>query len=594
MFTNENARTFAIGSLFLGKDQNNRLIGVPTDRHAVTIAGSRSGKGAGLIIPNLLRWPHNALVIDPKGENAENTYKQREKMGQAIYVLDPFESADVPDRIRASFNPLAAIDLKSNRARAIISAIANGLIVVHDPKHLEWTDGARALLSGIIAYVVAEAPPEHRTFASVREILMQPTELPADEDGNLQGLYADAQHMAQDTRVGGLIRTAGVTIMTAIDSEKSMEKDFLGLARRSTEWLDDEAIAACLNNSTFQLADLKSGNASVYLVLPADNDFLKTYGAFLRLFVKSALTAMGVGQSGKRCLFILDEFYSLGKLEEISEAAGRMPSYGVHLWPFLQNLGQLHELYGQSGTETFFANSDAHIFFGNTDPMTLEYVSKMIGNIRPEDVTEPPPTREYIDPRMDVLREVKSIDYEEKMKIHQHKMSVVGSPKIPPEQLRKLVSKPDDGIIAQSMMVFARGGEIYNLFLQPYFEPMPKPGENQPVWMQDWPSDNEFEAVFENYNLGDTAKKHCTKIAVWTLHHFPNSRGAKMGLLGTAGYLAETFHNNLEIPEYSFERWMRGIRTEEEYMKARDEYIQGDAPASPKQDRPAPTIKKKT
>ena len=60
--------------------------------------------------------PHNALVIDPNGENAEETYEQSEKMGQAIHVLDPFGSAKVPDRLRASFNPLTAVDLTSNRA----------------------------------------------------------------------------------------------------------------------------------------------------------------------------------------------------------------------------------------------------------------------------------------------------------------------------------------------------------------------------------------------------------------------------------------------------------------------------------------------
>lgn len=171
--------------------------------------------------------------------------------------------------------------------------------------------------------------------------------------------------MANDGRIGGLIRSAGVTLITAMESEKGMEKDFLGGARRATEWLDDDAIADCLADSTFQMSDLKTGNASLYLVLPSDGTFLKTYGAFLRLFVKTALNAMGKHQKGKRCLFILDEFYSLKKLDELIESVGFLPSYGVHLWPFMQNLTQLYELYGKDGAETFFGNADAHIFFGN-------------------------------------------------------------------------------------------------------------------------------------------------------------------------------------------------------------------------------------
>ena len=483
-FTNDEARSYQTGSLFLGLDENNREIGISTDRHAITIAGSRSGKGAALIIPNLLRWPDNVLVIDPKGENAEQTYARREEMGHAVHVLDPFESADIPDRLRASFNPLASIDLNSNRARATISAVANGLIVVTDPKHMEWVSGARALLAGVIAYVLVDAPHDHHNFAAVRQILMQPSGLPDNGDDESQGLYADAQRMAQDTRMGGLIRAAGVTIMTAVESSRGMEKDFLGLAQRSTSWLDDDAISACLSHSTFQLSDLKTSDASVYLVLPSDGDFLETYGAFLRLFVKTALNAMGVDQKGKRCLFILDEFYSLGKLEEIVDAAGRMPSYGVHLWPFLQNLTQLYERYGREGAETFFGNADAHIFFGNTDGTSLDYVSKRIGNLTPNEVVKKPPIKTAFRPFWDgglleserEARERISTADDNQQRQYQHNMRLAGTPRFPPDQIKALVAKMDEDSVAGSMIVFGKGSNVFNLKLAPYFE-VPKPQE---------------------------------------------------------------------------------------------------------------------
>lgn len=589
MFNNKAAETFETGSLFLGRDEKNRQIGVSTDRHAVTVAGARSGKGAALIIPNLLRWPHNALVIDPKGENAEATFEQREKMGQAIHVLDPFGSANVPDRVRAFFNPLTAVDTTSNRARATISAIANGLVVVHDPKHMEWTSGARSLLAGIIAYVLVDAPPEHHNFATVRQILMQPSGLPDDENGQPQGLYADAQIMAQDTRMGGLIRSAGITLMTAIETDKGMEKDFLGLARRATEWLDDDAISACLSSSTFQLSDLKTGNASVYLVLPADGDFLQTYGAFLRLFVKSALTAMGVGQDGKRCLFILDEFFSLGKLEEISEAAGRMPSYGVHLWPFLQDLGQAHQLYGESGTETFFGNSDAQIFFGNTDPKTLEYASKMIGNLRPEDLASAPPERDFVNPYYADAYAIESFEFERKMRDHQHRMSAVGSPRVPPEKLRELVSKPPNGKVANSMVVFARGGQIYNLQLQPYFETA-EPFDPNKAQGDYWPQEAKIYAVYERYGLPEKSW-HATKaLSEWNFIHRPNSNAVRQGRIWVAEYncITQIEANKLHTMN-GMERWLGRYRTFEEFVNARNAWLSADASAND----PMPTIKRK-
>lgn len=575
MFNNKNARTYQTGDLFLGLDENSRPIGISTDRHAITIAGSRSGKGAGLIIPNLKRWPDNILCIDPKGENAELTYQDREAMGQTVHVLDPFGSADIPDRIRAKFNPLPSIDLTSNRARQDIADIANGLIISHDPRHMEWVEGARSLLAGIIAYVIADAPPEHQNFASVRNMLM----LPKETAGESMGLWDHAQEMASDGRIGGLIRSAGVTLITAMEAEKGMEKDFLGGARRATEWLDDDAISECLSDSTFQMSDLKTGNVSIYLVLPAGGTFLKTYGAFLRLFVKTAINAMTKRQQGKRCLFILDEFYSLKKLDELSEAAGNFPSYGVHLWPFMQNLSQLTELYGDDGSETFFANSDAHIFFGNSDIKTLDYVSKMIGNLRPEDVAEPPPNRPFIDPKYATARELASIKHEEDMKIHQHKMSVVGKPRIPPEQLREMISKPDDGQVARYMVVFARGGKTLKLALQPYF--LPQPEEHAP-----W---EVFDKIYAESGMAPKFRKASFLLTKDIIKRYPNSRAAKMGLLEVVKYSGETTINIAKIPENPLQRWAGRTLSLEEYFEKRNEYLIEDANAP---DRPVPTIKK--
>ena len=476
MFSNFDTRPYQTGDLFLGSDggeDGGCAIGIDTDRHAICIAGSRSGKGAGLIIPNLKRWPHNILCIDPKGENAELTYQDREKMGQAVHVLDPFGSADVPDRIRAKFNPLASIDLTSNRARADIADIANGLVVVTDPKHMEWIKGARSILAGIIAYVIADAPPDHRNFASVRNILM----LPKETASGAMGLWDHAQEMAADERIGGLIRNAGTMLITAMDSAKAIEKDFLGLARTSTDWLDDDSIAECLSDTTFQMADLKTGTVSVFLVLPSDGTFLETYGAFLRLFVKTALNAMGKQQKGKRCLFILDEVYSLGKLDELVDSAGRLPSYGVHLFLFFQNLTQSFKRYDKEGTETFFGNADAHIFFGNTDGTTLDYVSKRMGNFTPNEVVQEPPkkraysfwkdSRFFRDERES--REIKQANDENLQAGYQHQMKLVGTPRLPPDQVKALVAKMDDDSVASSMIVFGKGDHVFNLQLAPYF-----------------------------------------------------------------------------------------------------------------------------
>lgn len=448
------------GDIFLGLSSYGE-IGITPERHAITVAGSRSGKGACCIIPNLLRWPHNTLVIDPKGENAKATYEARLKLGKSVYVLDPFQSVDVPDNLRAAFNPLDMIDPESISAAEDIEVIADGLVKRSDPKHAQWDDGAAAILAGVIAYTIMTAPPQYRTLKAARSILLQGR----DE------LYADAQRMLQNAGCGGLSVEAGLSIMTAFDAEKSMEADFLGGARRHSKWLDRPAMENALGQSSFQLSELKNGNASVYLVLPPE--YLQTHGAFLRLFVRCAILAMAKGGSGQgqKCLFILDEFFALGRIDEIAVSCGLMPSYGVHLWPFLQDLAQLKNLYGAGLWETFFSNSDASVFFGNVDLTTTKYISDKIGNISPEELNIEPPTP------VDTIRTgYKSEDnilnhaYSEMMTDYSRKTKEIGRPRMPPEFVENIIGRRKNDSIANSMLVFTNSGQIIHLKTAPYFE----------------------------------------------------------------------------------------------------------------------------
>lgn len=64
------------GGLLLGV-RGGRVIGWKDDRHLLTIAGSRAGKGVSVIIPNLIFYEGSAVIIDPKGENAARTAGRR-------------------------------------------------------------------------------------------------------------------------------------------------------------------------------------------------------------------------------------------------------------------------------------------------------------------------------------------------------------------------------------------------------------------------------------------------------------------------------------------------------------------------------------
>jgi type IV secretion system protein VirD4 len=68
-------------------------------------APTRSGKGVGVVIPNLLNWPDSAVVLDIKGENYDVTAGYRAAHGQAVYAFSPFDESARSHR----WNPLTAV-----------------------------------------------------------------------------------------------------------------------------------------------------------------------------------------------------------------------------------------------------------------------------------------------------------------------------------------------------------------------------------------------------------------------------------------------------------------------------------------------------
>jgi type IV secretion system protein VirD4 len=92
--------------------------------HLITIAPTRSGKGVGTIIPNLLAIDRSMLVIDPKGENAAITWGARSCLGP-LHVLDPF---GITGRPSAACNPLDRIDVDGPDAAEDAARLADALV----------------------------------------------------------------------------------------------------------------------------------------------------------------------------------------------------------------------------------------------------------------------------------------------------------------------------------------------------------------------------------------------------------------------------------------------------------------------------------
>jgi type IV secretion system protein VirD4 len=350
--------------LLLGRDLNTgKLLRYAGPAHLLTIAPTRSGKGVGTIIPNLLTADRSIICIDPKGENTRITARARDLFGP-VHVLDPF---GITGRTSSAFNPLISFDIASMDIAEDAASLADALVyeAPGETGETHWNEEARALIAGIILYIVAEEPEERRNLATLREHL---TAAPDD----FGALLVRMQHTPA---AGNLIARA---------ANRQLGKDgreaagVLSTAQRHTHFLDSPRMTAVLGHSDFSFGDLKSGVASVFLVLPPDR--LATYARWLRLMVTQSLQDMVQASAapGFRVLYLLDEFAALGQLPPVERAMGLMAGYGVQLWPILQDIHQLRATYGQRAG-TFLSNAGVLQVFGVNDHDTARLVSDLLG-----------------------------------------------------------------------------------------------------------------------------------------------------------------------------------------------------------------------
>jgi type IV secretion system protein VirD4 len=349
------------GDLLIGRDTFGRLLRYDGPAHLITIAPTRSGKGVGTIIPNLLTANRSVVCIDPKGENARVTLRQREAFGP-VYCLDPF---GISGRATARYNPLDRLDADSLDLAEDAMTLADALVFDEHETEAHWNEEAKALMSGIILYVVCHDDAAHRNLTSVRDYL---TLAPDDFAALLTVMQAS-------DGAGGLIARAANRYLSKSHREAA---GVLSGAQRHTHFLDSPRIAQVVNGSDFAFADLKDSVATVFLILPPDR--LDTYARWLRLLLAQAINEMARSSAKppRPVLFLLDEFAALGRLQPVERAMGLMAGYGLQLWPILQDIHQLRSLYGKNAG-TFLSNAGVLQAFGVNDYDTADMLSKTIG-----------------------------------------------------------------------------------------------------------------------------------------------------------------------------------------------------------------------
>ena len=407
------------GTVYLGATHptSGEPIGWCDDRHLITVAGSRAGKGVSAILPNLHLYRGPVVCIDPKGENATTTADHRARdLGQDVHVLDPYGTVTTADpKLRSAHDPLYGLKVKDPEIVEKINLIAESMIIPSEGKDIHWDELSRAFLAALIGHVISV--PDlgmPRNLITVRSLFRKgDPEMARRLMVEGQRAYLEESGEDGEGEAGGTVafETPDVgtfdALLEALSRNDAFDGMISGLAQRlqemgheergsvlsttdrHTRFLDGAPMQSVLvkpqggQRKHLILSRLKRGKTpvTVYLCLPPR--YLATHARWLRLMINGILAAAETtpqdqAEDAHRILAILDEFPVLGYMRTLEAAVGYMAGYGIRIWAILQDLNQLKRDYPRSW-ETFLGNTGLQQFFGNTDQTTLEYLSKALG-----------------------------------------------------------------------------------------------------------------------------------------------------------------------------------------------------------------------
>jgi type IV secretion system protein VirD4 len=357
--------------------------------HILAFAPTRSGKGAGFVIPTLLAWPESAVVYDIKGENWGKTAGFRHQAGHACFKFSPIE----PDH-SSRFNPLAEIRLFTDRDVSDAQNIANMIIRTGEdsPQERYWQDAAVSITTGMILHVCyARAEYGHsasltelsgvftRPGITFRETLEELLNYPHDRNGQRQWRLPTGE----PTRTHPVVKEK---VQEMLDKE---DKDFSGVlstAKTALTLYSDPLVSRCTATSDFTIQDLVNHErpVSLYLVVPpSDKIRLRPLMRLIFTMVVNRLTEKldfeGARQlhNKHRLLFLIDEFPSLKRMEIFADALSYMAGFGLKAYLITQDIRQIVDEYGPN--ESIVSNCQVRVAFAPNQYETAELLSKMTG-----------------------------------------------------------------------------------------------------------------------------------------------------------------------------------------------------------------------
>lgn len=349
---------------------NGKLLRLSGQQFVILAAPTRSGKGVGVVIPNLLDYRESAVVLDIKQENFDLTSGWRRSIGHEVFLFNPFAE----DRRTHRWNPLSYVSNDPSFRVSDLQAIAAMLYPDGDDKDKFWTGQARNAFLAFTLYLFEESgslpTPSTPTLGAVLR-------LSSGDGGELKPYLqtlSGATFLSTQARTAfaGLLSQADVTFASIIGSFREPLNPWLNPVLDAATSADD-----------FRLDDVRRKRMTIYVGIQPNK--LAESRLIVNLFfsqlinVNTRTLPQNDPSLKHQCLLLMDEFTSIGRVDIITKAVAYMAGYNLRLLPIIQSMAQLDAVYGKELSRTIITNHALQIIYAPREQQDANDYSEMLG-----------------------------------------------------------------------------------------------------------------------------------------------------------------------------------------------------------------------
>ncbi|UUX96612.1 type IV secretory system conjugative DNA transfer family protein [Aquabacterium sp. J223] len=351
-----------------------RFLSLPGQLSVMLSAPTRSGKGVGVVIPNLLNWPDSVVVLDIKGENYDITAGYRAAHGQAVYAFSPFDE----DARSHRWNPLTAV--RSSPLHRVGDLLTVGQVFFPNDgggtsSEAFFNDQARNLFLGL-GLVLLETPSLPRTIG---EMLRQSSGKGRSLKDHLTGLIKQRREEGNP-----LSDECADALQRLLSNSDNTLSSVVATFNAPLTIFADAVVDAATSADDFRLEDVRRRRMSVYVRIPPNR--LANARPLLNLFFSQlvSLNTQAIPEQDPtlkvQCLLVNDEFTAMGRVGVITTAAAFLAGYNLRLLTVVQAMSQLDAVYGDKEARTFATNHGLQILYAPREQRDADEYSAMLGH----------------------------------------------------------------------------------------------------------------------------------------------------------------------------------------------------------------------